>query len=220
MKTKITAEFFGTAFLVMIVVGSGIMAQNLFQGNVGLALFANSIATGAGLFVLIQTIGPISGAHMNPVVSLVEMLWGNFSKKDTILYIVSQLIGAQVGVLLAHVMFNLPPFQLAVIDRSGGHFFLSEVIATFGLISVIALSGKKHVEFAPLSVAAYITSAYWFTSSTSFANPAVTYGRMFTNTFCGISAGNFFSFVSAQLIGALLAWALVRKGKLASIGSH
>lgn len=209
MKTKLIAEFLGTAFLVMIVLGSGMMAQNLFN-HPGFALLANSIATGAGLFVLIQAVGPISGSHLNPVVSLVEWLWGRLNKKEMAFYIVAQFTGAYVGVLAAHVMFHHQVFELSTIERSGISLWISEIIATFGLICVIALSGKKHVEFAPLSVAAYITSAYWFTSSTSFVNPAVTFARIFTNSFGGMSYAYLFSFVSAQIVGTITAWLLLR----------
>jgi glycerol uptake facilitator-like aquaporin len=210
MKAKFLSEFLGTAFLVMVVLGSGIMGQNLFPGQTGLALLANSLATGAGLFVLIQCLGPISGAHMNPVVSLVEVLWGQLDKKIFPLYVVAQLSGAYLGVILTHTMFNLSVFDLSTVDRSGGHLLVSEIIATFGLICTIALAGKKHVEFAPISVAAYITSAYWFTSSTSFANPAVTLARCFTNTFGGMSYGHLLPFVLAQLLGALLGWWILK----------
>lgn len=211
MKQKVISEFFGTAFLVMIVLGSGVMAERLFQGQTGLALLANSIATGSGLFVLIQTLGPISGAHMNPVVSFVELLWSRLTSKEFFCYVGSQMAGAYLGVLIVHSMFGLPVFQVSEVERSGLNLLFSEVIATFGLISVIALAGKKHVEFAPLSVAAYITSAYWFTSSTSFANPAVTFGRLFTNTFGGMSPDHFPGFVAAQFLGAVLAWGIVRQ---------
>jgi glycerol uptake facilitator-like aquaporin len=210
LREQLLAEFFGTAFLVMVVIGSGIMGQNLFPGQAGLALLANSIATGAGLFVIIQAVGPISGSHINPVVSLVELLWGKLSKKAAILYVLVQFAGAHTGIWLTHLMFDMPVLQLSATDRSGMHLFISEIVATFGLISVIALSGKKHVEFAPLSIAAYITSAYWFTSSTSFANPAVTYARMFTYTFGGMAPVNFVALATAQLIGAVMAWALLR----------
>lgn len=211
MKAKFWSELLGTAFLMMIVAGSGIMAQNLFPGQNGLALLASSLATGAGLFVLIQCLGPVSGCHINPVVSLVEFLWGRLSKKDLGVYMGAQVMGAYVGVILTHLMFNLEIFQLASVDRSGVNIFISEIVATFGLISVIALAGKKHVEFAPISIAAYITSAYWFTSSTSFANPAVTIGRMFTDTFAGLNPEFFPMFLCAQLIGALAAFLLLRK---------
>lgn len=213
MNSRLMAEFLGTAFLVMIIIGSGIMAQNLFPGQDGLALLANSIATGAGLFVLIQSLGHISGAHLNPVVSLIELLWGRLQKKETALYIVVQMTGAFVGLLLTHVMFNLQAFDISTVPREGSNILISEVIATFGLISVIALSGKKQVEFAPMSVAAYITSAYWFTSSTSFANPAVTFARMFTNTYGGMDPKHFIPMCLAQTTGALLSWRLLKNYK-------
>lgn len=210
MKTKFFSEFFGTAFLLMVVIGSGIMGENLSGGNVGIALLANSIATGAGLFVLIQSLGHISGAHFNPVVSLVELLWRRLSFTDFLLYLGAQFSGAYLGVLLSHVMFNLPIFDISEVQRSGIHLWISEIIATFGLISVIALSGKKHVEFAPLSIAAYIMGAYWFTSSTSFANPAVTFARSLTNTFTGIAPEGAIPFVLAQILGALLAFGALK----------
>lgn len=210
MKAKFLSELSGTTFLLMIIVGSGIMAQNLFPGQNGLALLANSIATGAGLFVLIQSLGPISGCHLNPAVSVVEVLWGRLSKSDAVFYIIAQFIGAYLGVVLTHLMFKHNVFEFSSVDRSGMNLLISEGIATFGLISVIALSGRRHVEFAPISIAAYITSAYWFTSSTSFANPAVTFGRIFTNTFTGINPEQLIPFCTAQLIGAGLAWILLK----------
>ena len=210
MRAKFFAEFFGTAFLVMIVLGSGIMAQNLFPGQNGLALLANSIATGAGLFVLIQSLGPISGSHMNPVVTLIEFLWGRLDKREASLYVMAQMSGAYLGVIVAHLMFNLPVFLISSIDRSGPHLWLSEFVATFGLICVIGLSGKKHVEFAPLSVAAYITSAYWFTSSTSFANPAVTFARLFTDTFGGMAPSHYLPFMLFQFAGGIGGWLILR----------
>ncbi len=203
MRSKLVSEFIGTTFLVMIVVGSGIMGQQLFPEQDGLALLANSLATGAGLFVLIQCLGPVSGAHLNPVVSLVETLWGRLDKKAFCYYITLQFAGGYFGVLLSHIMFNQPVFQISSFERSGLNFFISEIVATFGLISVVALAGRKHVEFAPLSVAAYITSAYWFTSSTSFANPAVTFSRMFTESFSGIGYTHFPLFLLAQIIGSV-----------------
>lgn len=213
MKAKLMSEFLGTAFLVMIVLGSGIMGQTLFPAQTGLALLANSLATGAGLFVLIQCLGPISGAHMNPVVSLIELLWGQLDRKLIIGYVLAQMAGAYFGVILTHGMFNIEVFQLSTIERSGSHLLISEVIATFGLIATIALAGKKHVEFAPLSVAAYITSAYWFTSSTSFANPAMTFARVFTNTFGGMALEHYLPFVVAQTVGALLAWVVLKTNR-------
>lgn len=213
MKAKFLSELIGTAFLVMIVLGSGIMGQNLFQNHPGFALLPNSLATGAGLFVLIQCLGPISGAHMNPAVSMVEMLWGRLDRKGFCIYVFAQMLGAYLGVLLTHLMFQQTTFQISLIDRSGNHLLFSEAIATFGLICVVALAGRKHVEFAPLSVAAYITSAYWFTSSTSFANPAVTFARIFTNSFGGISPGHYFHFLVSQVTGGILAWATIRRHK-------
>lgn len=210
MKAKFWSELIGTAFLLMIVVGSGIMGQRLFPNQDGLALLANSIATGAGLFVLIQSLGPISGCHLNPAVSFVEALWGRLSRPDALIYMTAQFLGAYVGTILTHLMFGTQIFQIATNDRSLINILIAEVIATFGLISVIALSGRKNVEFAPLSIAAYITSAYWFTSSTSFANPAVTFGRMFTDTFTGISPSSYPGFLCAQFAGALLAWGLLK----------
>lgn len=211
MKRIFWAELIGTAFLVMIVLGSGIMAQNLFPGQIGSALLANSLATGAGLFALIQTLGSISGAHLNPIVSLVEFLWKRISKREFWFYISAQMIGAYLGVLSTHLMFNLPTFVISTVERSGFNLVYSEVVATFGLIMVIALSGKKHVEFAPMSVAAYIAAGYWFTSSTAFTNPAVTFARMFTNSFGGMAAVHFLPFVAAEIVGAIIAWFLLRK---------
>lgn len=211
MKTIFGAELLGTAFLVMIVLGSGIMAQNLFPQSVGLSLLVNSLATGAGLFALIQTLGTISGAHVNPVVSLVEFLWKRINKKELLVYIIAQMIGAYIGIISTHYMFKLPLFVMSSIERSGFHLIFSELIATFGLIMVIGLSGKKHVELAPMSVAAYITAGYWFTSSTAFTNPAVSFARIFTNTFGGMSPIHFFPFVLAQIVGGILAWLLLKR---------
>ena len=211
MRLKFIAELIGTAFLVMIVLGSGMMAENLFLGHPGLALLANSLATGAGLFVLIQSLGHVSGSHLNPVVSFIEYLGGRLKSKEVIIYILAQMMGAYLGVLLTHLMFNHTLFEISSVDRSGNHLLISELIATFGLICVIALSGKKQIEFAPLCIAAYITSAYWFTSSTAFANPAVTFARMFTNSFGGMSPNHYISFFIAQTVGAIIAY-LALKG--------
>lgn len=211
LRVQMLTEFIGTAFLLMIIVGSGIMGESLAQGNAAVALLANSLATGAGLFVLIQSLGPISGAHFNPVVSLVEMLWGRLGKVALLSYWIAQLSGAIAGVLVTHVMFDQVVLQLSQRDRSAPHLWVAEVVATFGLIGTIALAGRKNVVLAPLSIAAYIFGAYWFTSSTSFANPAVTVARMITNTFCGISPMSVGPFVIAQFAGAALAFWLVRK---------
>jgi len=213
MNPKFVSEFFGTAFLLMIVVGSGMMGENLAQGNAAIALLSNSLATGLGLFVLIQNLGSISGAHFNPIVSLVEALWGRLDRSSLIAYWIAQFSGAVVGVLLIHIVFNQPILQISLKSRFGIHLWISEIVATFGLICTIALSGRRHVEFAPISIAAYVTAAYWFTSSTSFANPAVTFARMFTNTFCGISPSGVTPFILAQIIGGLLAFGLMKKIK-------
>lgn len=210
LRARVVSEFLGTAFLLMIVVGSGIMGETLAQGNAAVALLANSLATGAGLFVLIQTLGPVSGAHFNPVVSLVERFWGRIATRELLLYWIVQFSGAIAGVLVTHAMFDQPLFQLSTKARAGIHLGLSELVATFGLLATIALAGRKHVEFAPVSIAAFITSAYWFTSSTSFANPAVTLARAFTDTFCGISPAGVPQFFIAQLAGAVLAFSVVR----------
>jgi glycerol uptake facilitator-like aquaporin len=212
--TKYVSEFLGTAFLLIIVVGSGIMGASLSGGNIAIALLANSLATGAGLFILIQCLGPISGAHFNPAVSFIEFLWGRLKKKDLLLYVIAQLTGGIIGVFITHVIFDHTVFEISTNDRAQMHLYISEVVATFGLICTIALAGRKHVEFAPISVAAYITGAYWFTSSTSFANPAVTVARMLTNTFCGIAPNGVVYFIGAQVLGALLAYFLLRNSKL------
>ena len=211
MKIKLWSEFMGTAFLTMIVFGSGIMGVNLSQGNTAIALLANTLATGAGLFVLIQCLGPVSGAHLNPVVTLVEMFWGRISKSESLAYIFVQFLGAIFGTIITHLMFNLPIMQISTTERFGVHLWVSEFVATFGLICVIALAGKKHVEFAPMSVAAFIMSGYWFTSSTCFSNPAITFGRIFTDTFAGMAPNGFIAFVIAQVLGALLGFFLIRK---------
>lgn len=153
---------------------------------------------------------------MNPVVSFVELLWGQLDKKTFTFYLMAQMLGAYLGVILVHSMFNLPIFEISNLDRSGSHLLISEIIATFGLICTIALTGRKHVEFAPMSVAAYIASAYWFTSSTSFANSAVTFARMFTNSFGGMAPSNFFPFIIAQFLGGVGSWLLIRSARLDS----
>lgn len=206
--TNVLAEFLGTAGLLIVVVGSGIMGETLSQGNAAIALLANSLATGAGLYALIQTFGPVSGAHFNPAVSFVEWLWGRLNTPDLIKYIFAQLLGGVTGVFVTHAMFGKVVFQLSQHDRGDLRFFLSEIIATFGLIIVIALSGRRNVEATPAAVALYITSAYWCTSSTSFANPAVTVARSLTNTFSGILWTGVAPFIGAQLIGAFCAYRL------------
>lgn len=210
MKIIFWAELLGTAFLVMIVLGSGAMAEKLFPLQPGAALLANSLATGAGLFALIQSIGTISGAHLNPIVSLAEFLWKRISKRELGFYVSAQIIGSYLGILSTHLMFDLPLFVFSSVQRSGGHLIYSEMVATFGLIVVIALSNKNQTKIAGLSVAAYIAAGYWFTSSTAFTNPAVTFSRMFTNTFGGMAPVHFFPFVAAQILGTLLACYIIK----------
>lgn len=210
MRSRFIGEFVGTAFLLMVVVGSGIMGESLAGGNTAVALLANSLATGAGLFVLIQCLGPISGAHFNPVVSLVEFLWGRLDKKFLAGYWAAQLAGAVIGVWLTHAMFHQSIFQFSEKSRAEPHLWLSEVIATFGLVATIALAGRKREEAAPMSIALYITAAYWFTSSTSFANPAVTIARSLTNTFCGIAPAGIAPFIASQMLGAIASYFVLR----------
>jgi glycerol uptake facilitator-like aquaporin len=214
MNQKVLSEFLGTAFLLCVILGSGIMGDTLAQGNMGVALLANSVATGAGLFVLIQCLGPISGAHFNPVVSLVENLWGRLDRKTLAGYWAAQFSGAILGVWITHAMFGKEIFQSSSHRRSEPRIWLAEILATFGLICTIALAGRKRVEDAPAAIALYIVAAYWFTSSTSFANPAVTLARAFTNTFCGIEAGGVLPFVGAQVVGALIAFFTLNRIRL------
>ena len=206
LSKKVFAEFLGSMGLLIVVVGSGIMGESLSQGNAAIALLANSLATGAGLYALIQTFGPISGAHFNPVVSLIEWRWRRISSSELMQFIIAQLLGAIAGVFLTHAMFGQNILQLSRHDRGDLRFFLSEVIATCGLLLVIALSGKRNVETTPAAVALYITSAYWCTSSTSFANPAVSIARSLTDTFSGILWNGAPMFIGAQILGAFLAY--------------
>jgi len=201
----IAAETIGTALLLAIVVGSGIMGERLAQGNPAIALLANSIATGAGLYTLIIVFGPISGAHFNPVVSAVSVWEGRLSRDRCVVYVLAQFGGALLGVAAAHAMFGLPIVQFSVHLRPTLGEGLGETIATFGLVMVILLALRYRSEAIPIIVAAFITSAYWFTSSTSFANPAVTFARAMTDTFAGISPRSVPLFVAAQLVGAALA---------------
>jgi glycerol uptake facilitator-like aquaporin len=210
LRSRLLAEFTGTAGLLIVVVGSGIMGESLAQGNAAIALLANSLATGAGLFALIQAFGHVSGAHFNPAVSLVELLWQRLRFRELAGYWLAQVTGAVAGVLLTHAMFGQDLFQLSTHDRSSPRFILSEGIATFGLLTVIALSGRRRVEATPMAVALYITAAYWCTSSTSFANPAVTLARSLTDTFSGIEWHGAPGFIAAQLIGAGVAFWFTR----------
>jgi glycerol uptake facilitator-like aquaporin len=203
-------EAVGTALLLAVVVGSGIMGERLAQGNAAVALLANSIATGAGLYALIVVLGPVSGAHFNPVVSAVSMWDGSVSARYGAVYMLAQVSGAFAGVAAAHAMFALPIMQISARVRPTLGEGLGEVIATFGLVSVIALASRFRAEAIPMAVAAFITSAYWFTSSTSFANPAVTLARAMTDTFAGISPYSVPLFVCGQLIGGVAATLFVR----------
>ncbi len=205
LSRKLFAEFLGTAFLLAVVVGSGIMGEKLSSGNVAIALIANTIATGAGLAFLILSFGEISGAHFNPAVTLTESFRGNMSWREAPFYILCQILGAFFGVGVANLMFELPAFAASTKIRTGNSQFLSEFIATFGLIAVIQAGMKFRPNLVFLMVAAYITSAYWFTSSTSFANPAVTLARSLSNTFAGINPNNIPMFLVAQLLGAFAA---------------
>jgi glycerol uptake facilitator-like aquaporin len=178
------------------------MGQRLSGGNTAIALLANSLATGCGLYVLISVLGPISGAHFNPVVTLSEAWLGRMPRTDTAFYVVGQFVGAYLGVATANLMFQLPAFFLSQHPRQGRAQLFSEFVATFGLVSVIQLCGRLQPRAVPIAVAAYITAAYWFTASTSFANPAVTLGRSATDTFAGIRFMDVPGFVLAQLLGA------------------
>lgn len=202
---RLTAEALGTALLLAVVVGSGIMGERLAGGNVAIALLANTLATGAGLVVLILTFGPVSGAHFNPVVTLADAWQGGLAWRDVPGYIVAQVVGAFLGVAAAHGMFDLPLYFASAHVRTGPSQWFSEFIATFGLLAVIWGCVRRHPGAAPFAVGAYITSAYWFTASTSFANPAVTLARAATDTFAGIRPVDVPGFVVAQLLGAVAA---------------
>ena len=213
MKTlpqRLFAEFLGSAALLAIIVGSGHMGEMLAGGNTAVALLANSIATGLGLWVLIELLGPISGAHFNPAVSVAFAWRGELSGRDTVLYIFVQIAGAICGVMLAHLMFDLAPIQFGVKPRTGTGQWLSEAVATVGLLLTILLGLRVRPRAVAGLVGAYIACAYWFTASTSFANPAVTIARSLTTTFAGIRPQDVFGFVIAQLIGIVVAIAILR----------
>jgi glycerol uptake facilitator-like aquaporin len=199
------AEFLGTSLLLAAVVGSGIMGVSLSQGNNAIALLANASATAAALYALIVMFGPISGAHFNPAVTLAMRLRGNIDTRTALAYVLVQVLGAVTGVLLAHAMFALPLIQPGTHVRTGGAQWLSESVATFGLLLTILLGLRHRAEAIPMLVASYIFAAYWFTASTSFANPAVTLARSLTQTFAGIRPLDVGGFVAAQLVGTLLA---------------
>src|SRR5471030_2922702 len=208
LARRIVAEGLGTAMLLAVVVGSGIMAERLAGGNVAIALLANAIATGAGLIALILMFGSISGAHFNPVVTLSEAAQGNLPGREVLPYIAIQIVGAFAGVAAAHGMFGEPLFFASQHVRTGPAQWWSECVATFGLIAVIIACSRSRPAATPFAVAAYVTAAYWFTSSTSFANPAVTLARSATNTFAGIRPVDAPGFIVAQLVGAAAATAV------------
>ena len=210
LRARMTAEFVGTAFLLAAVVGSGIMGERLSGGNVAIALLANSIATGAALVVLILTFGAVSGAHFNPAVTLADASQCGIPWDEVPGYVAAQVVGAYVGVVCAHVMFDLPVASMSRHPRSGISQIFSEFIATFGLLSVIWGCSRLRSSVVPFAVGAYITAAYWFTASTSFANPAVTLARAATDTFSGIRPTDVPGFIAAQLVGAGAATALFR----------
>lgn len=210
LPRRATAEAIGTALLLATVVGSGIMAENLAGGNVAIALLANTIATGAGLVALILTFGPISGAHFNPAVTLADATQRGLSWRDVPVYIAAQVAGAFAGTGIANVMFDKPVYFASTHVRSGMPQLIAEAVATFGLLSVIWGCARRRAAAVPFAVGAYITAAYWFTSSTSFANPAVTLARSASNTFAGIRLVDAPGFIVAQLIGAFAATFLFR----------
>jgi glycerol uptake facilitator-like aquaporin len=205
LARRAAAEFAGTALLLAAVVGSGIMGDRLSGGNVAIALLANALATGATLAALILTFGAVSGAHFNPTVTLADASQRGLPWREVPHYIAAQLLGAIVGVVIAHVMFELPPLMVSQRVRAGGAQLFSEFVATFGLLAVIWGSARRRSEAVPFAVAAYIVGAYWFTASTSFANPAVTLARSLTDTFAGIRPLDVAGFVVMQLGGAAAA---------------
>jgi arsenate reductase len=203
---RVSAECLGSAFLAAVVIGSGIAAQRLSPGNPGLELFENAVATGAGLFAIIVMFGPVSGAHLNPVVSIVDAVFGGIRWVTVCLYIPAQVLGCFIGAIVANLMFGARAISISTHHRASAGHFLSEVVATLGLLLVIfALARSGRSSGAPSAVGAYIAAAYFFTSSTSFANPAISVGRIFSNTFSGIAPSSVPSFVGAQLLGGLAA---------------
>ena len=208
---RLTAEAVGTALLVATVVGSGIMAQRLSPDDVGLQLLENAAATVGALIALILALGPVSGAHFNPVVSMVTRLFGGLSTRDTILYSLVQIAGGCIGAMIANVMFELDVVNLSTKDRSSGALWFSEVIATIGLVLIIfCIVRSGRASAVPYAVGVWIGGAYWFTSSTSFANPAVDFARSLSNSFAGIKPSSIPGFLIAQIVGGLLAFVLVK----------
>jgi glycerol uptake facilitator-like aquaporin len=210
LSRRVAAEFLGTAFLVATVVGSGVMAERLSNGNSALALLANTVATGAALVALIITFGPISGAHLNPVVTLMDALEGGLLWVETTPYLLGQVLGGLTGTVVAHLMFGLPTISISSHARSGPAQVFSEFVATFGLVCVIWGSSRFRSSAVPFAVGTYITAAYWFTASTSFANPAVTIARCLSDTFAGIRPADVLPFLVAQFLGGFAATLLFR----------
>ena len=206
----VVAEAMGTSILLAAVVGSGIMGERLAGGNVAIALLANSLATGAALAALILACGPISGAHFNPVVTMVEAVQGRLPPRQAVSYVLAQVLGAFAGVIAAHVMFSEPLLVASTHERSGVAQMFSEFVATFGLVTVIFTVSRSRASAVPFAVAAYIVAAYWFTSSTSFANPAVTAARALTNTFTGIRPADVPAFLVSQVGGAVASMVVCR----------
>jgi glycerol uptake facilitator-like aquaporin len=210
LPARLTAEFLGTAFLVAAVIGSGIMGERLSGGNVAIALLANTMATGAALVALILTLGPISGAYLNPAVTLSDAIERGIVWREALAYIAAQCAGGLAGAVIAHLMFGLRWYSFSLHARQGPSQTLSEFVATFGLLAVIWGCSRRTPGAVPYAVASYITAAYWFTASTSFANPAVTIARAFSNTFAGIRPHDVPLFIAAQIAGALAATILFR----------
>jgi arsenate reductase len=211
LARRVLAEFLGSAFLAAIVIGSGIAAQQLSPGDIGLELFENAAATAAGLFAIILMFGPVSGAHLNPVVSLVDARFGGLSRRDALAYIPAQIAGCFLGALAANAMFAQSLLTISAHHRASPAHLLAEAIATLGLLLVIfSLARSGRGASAPAAVGAYIGAAYFFTSSTSFANPAITIGRMFSDTFAGIAPASMPAYVLAQLVGGAAAIAAIR----------
>lgn len=210
LSRRLAAEALGTAFLLATVVGSGIMGENLAGGNVAIALLGNTISTGAILVVLILMFGPISGAHFNPAVTLSFLVQGKITWSEAVAYVTVQTVAAIIGAWLAHLMFEEPLFMLSEKARIGGGQWVAEIIATFGLVATIIACVRHRAEAVPFAVGLYITAAYWFTASTSFANPAVTIARTLTDTFSGIRPVDAPVFIVCQIVGALLAtWTMI-----------
>lgn len=223
LSRRLVGEFLGTAFLLAVVIGSGIMGERLAGGNVAVALMGNTLATGAGLIALILTFGPVSGAHFNPAVTLGDVYFGHIHWPHALLYVAAQIAGAFAGVAAAHGMFGEALFFASQHARTGPAQWWSEFIATFGLLAVIISCSRTRPAVTPFAVAAYITAAYWFTSSTSFANPAVTLARAASDTFAGIRAQDTPGFIAAQLLGAAAAvitfkWLFSAQGQPATSG--